>query len=91
MTNTSFTIKWLSSETDGGTPIIEYIVEIKESANKAWKKAGTTTKDCTYLQLTGLKKGASYDFRIYARNEAGTSDAYIPDDKVTAGKLISKR
>lgn len=89
MNDTSFTIKWVPSETDGGAAIIEYIIEMKESTNKAWKKVGTTTKDCTYLQLTGLKKGTSYNFRIYARNEAGTSDAYIPDDKVTAGKLIS--
>jgi hypothetical protein len=38
MTKTSFTIKWEPSEDDGGSPITEYIIEMKESSKKAWKK-----------------------------------------------------
>lgn len=38
MTKTSFTIKWQPPEDDGGSPITEYIVEIKETSQKTWKK-----------------------------------------------------
>lgn len=39
MTKTSFTIQWQPPESDGGSPITEYIVEMKETSKKAWKKA----------------------------------------------------
>lgn len=38
MSKTSFTIKWLPPEDDGGSPITEYIVEMKESSKKSWQK-----------------------------------------------------
>lgn len=38
MTKTSFTIKWQSPEDDGGAPILEYTVEMKEVSKKAWQK-----------------------------------------------------
>lgn len=38
MTKTSFTIKWQPPENDGGTPITEYIVEMKEESKKSWQK-----------------------------------------------------
>lgn len=47
MTKTSFTIKWLVPESDGGTPITEYTVEMKESKKKTWTKVrNTETKKC---------------------------------------------
>lgn len=38
MTKTSFTIKWQPPENDGGTPVTEYIIEMKEESKKAWQK-----------------------------------------------------
>lgn len=38
MTKTSFTIKWQPPESDGGSVITEYIVEIKETSTKNWQK-----------------------------------------------------
>lgn len=43
MTRTSFTIKWEPPENDGGTPITDYIIEIKESSKKTWQKVNITS------------------------------------------------
>jgi titin len=38
MSNTSFTLAWQPPEADGGSPILEYIVERREVNKKAWQK-----------------------------------------------------
>jgi len=38
MTKTSFTIKWEPPENDGGTPITDYVIEMKEISKKSWQK-----------------------------------------------------
>lgn len=38
MTETSFTVGWQPPENDGGTPLIEYIVERRELSKKAWQR-----------------------------------------------------
>lgn len=43
MTKTSFTIKWQPPENDGGTPITEYTVEMKETKKKTWQKVTNNT------------------------------------------------
>jgi len=46
MSNTSFTLAWQPPEADGGSPILEYIVERREVNKKAWQKV------CSYCILT---------------------------------------
>lgn len=41
MTETSCTIKWHVPENDGGTPILDYTVERKETSKKAWHKVSS--------------------------------------------------
>jgi titin len=38
MSDTSFTLAWQPPEADGGSPILEYIVERREVNKKAWQK-----------------------------------------------------
>lgn len=91
MTDTSFTLQWQSSEFDGGSPIIEYIVEIKDSASrKGFKKIGATKGQVTNISVNYLEKGHGYKFRIIARNSIGVSDPYLPEDIIVAGSRISK-
>lgn len=90
MTDTSFTIHWQPSENDGGSPIIEYIVEMRESSNKEYKKLGSTKAVDTVMSVQYLSKGKGYSFRITARNVIGISEPYLPEETVVAGSRLSK-
>lgn len=90
MTDTSFTLTWKPSEKDGGSRIIEYIVEIRESNKKVWKTLNITSFDQTSIFVQKLVKDQGYHFRITARNKMGTSEPLITDDKIIAGRQISK-
>lgn len=90
MSDTSFTLTWKPSDKDGGSRIIEYIVEIRENNKKVWKMLSITSFDTTTVFVQKLIKDQGYHFRITARNKIGTSDALITDDKIIAGRQISK-
>lgn len=90
MTDTSFTLTWKPSEKDGGSRIIEYIIEIRESNKKVWKTVSITPFDQTSIFVQKLVKDQGYHFRITARNKMGTSAPLITDDKIVAGRQISK-
>lgn len=90
MSDSSLTLAWKASEKDGGSKIIEYIVEIKETNQQTWKRCGTTNGDCTNIHIEKLVKDMSYEFRICARNEAGTSSYLETEDKIIVGGKISK-
>lgn len=90
MTATSFTLKWQPSEYDGGSKIIEYVVEMREDGTTRWKKIGASKGDTTDIPVSNLKKDQAYYFKIYARNEIGMSDAFMPEDKIVAGQRLSK-
>lgn len=90
MTDTSFTLTWKPSEKDGGSRIIEYIIEIRESNKKVWKTLSITPFDQTSIFVQKLVKDQGYHFRITARNKMGTSDPLITDEKIVAGRQISK-
>lgn len=90
MTDTSFTIHWQPSENDGGSPIIEYIVEIRESTQTEFKKLGSTKAIDTVMSVNYLTKGKGYKFRITARNAIGISEPYLPEETIIAGHRLSK-
>lgn len=91
MSATSFTLKWLPSESDGGSQILEYIVEMKDaSSKKEFKKLGSTKGDITDIPVNYLEKDHGYKFRITARNSIGISDPYLPEETIIAGSRISK-
>lgn len=90
MTQDSFVISWKESESDGGSPIIEYLVEIKQSTEKEWKSYGSTTPDVMYLIINQLKHSTGYDIRIRARNMVGDS-AYLESvESIVSGRQPSK-
>ena len=89
MTATSFTISWQPSSSDGGSSIIEYIVEIKEANRRVYKKLGATRGAVTNFAVNYLEKDQGYNFKIIARNAIGLSEPFLPDDTITAGARIT--
>lgn len=90
MTNFSFTIHWHPPESDGGSPILNYIVEKREVGKKTWQKVGITHREVTHIDLKDLLYNSAWNFRITATNAFGSSEPFLPEDPVTAGKRISK-
>lgn len=80
---------WKPSEKDGGSKIIEYIVEIKENNKKVWKTLGSTNGETTHISVQSLTQSQGYHFRITAKNKMGASEPLQTEDKIIAGKQIS--
>lgn len=76
-------LRWKASESDGGSAITEYVVERREVGKKTWKQVGTSTSKNTYLEIRGLKKNSSFNFRISAKNSVGNSAPLLLEETVT--------
>ena len=81
----SVTIAWYPSEKNGGSAILDYTVEIKQDGKK-WKEVAVSKE--TEAKITKLVANVGYQFRIYARNEIGTSLPYTSDEKIVIGKTL---
>ena len=90
MSDTALTLVWQPPERDGGGKIIEYTVEIKETTVEKWRSYGKTIDNRTNISIENLIKDTSYEFRICARNDAGTGPPLITEDAIIAGRKISK-
>ena len=75
-------LRWNPSETDGGSKITEYVVERREVGKKSWKKVGSSSSKNTYLEIRGLKKNCSFNFRISAKNMIGLSKPLVLEETV---------
>lgn len=62
----------------------EYIVERKEVGKKSWKQVATSSH--TTIEIRGLKKDSSYNFRVIAKNSVGCSEPFIIEETFTAAK-----
>ena len=79
-------LKWNAPENDGGDKISEYVVERREKGKKSWKQVGLTQAGTTSIEIKGLKKDTSYDFRVSAKNSVGVSSATIIEETATSKK-----
>uniref|UniRef100_A0A1I7S352 non-specific serine/threonine protein kinase n=1 Tax=Bursaphelenchus xylophilus TaxID=6326 RepID=A0A1I7S352_BURXY len=77
-------LKWTPPTDDGGAPVEEYIVEMKEKFSPNWKPVLTVPADQTTATVDGLTEGDQYEFRIVAKNKAGKGQPSDPSDMITA-------
>uniref|UniRef100_A0A8C0VNH7 Titin n=1 Tax=Cyanistes caeruleus TaxID=156563 RepID=A0A8C0VNH7_CYACU len=72
VTRNSASIKWEKPESDGGSKITGYIVEMQSKGSVKW--SACTQVKTLEATITGLTMGEEYSFRVIAVNEKGKSD-----------------
>ena len=71
ITKTSATFSWSPPVDDGGSPIQNYHVQIRESARTAWQPLGSSL--LSNFTAKNLKDNAHYVMRVTAENQYGVS------------------
>lgn len=78
---------WQPPRSDGGSPLLGYIIEMRARTRSTWIKIGETDGK-TFLAVTDLRDDNEYYFRIFAFNEEGTSPPLESVDPVKPHKKI---
>lgn len=69
----SLALSWKAPVWDGGSNITNYMVEKREHPMSSWIRVGNTR--FTSMAISGLAPGHQYEFKVYAENVYGRSDA----------------
>lgn len=78
----ALTIKWERPNTDGGSPIIGYLVEQRRIGSPTWSKATASLVPYPELVINALEAGRRYQFRVFAQNVVGISESSLFSDPI---------
>lgn len=84
-TENQASLTFKAPESDGGSPITGYIVEMKGKLETKWKVIGKDVKDLEFV-ATGLQPDTECEFRVTAVNKAGQGQASPPSKPSKYGK-----
>lgn len=79
-------ITWAPPEHDGGSPILGYCVEKRDTFMNLWAQVGKVDKETLGVKVSGLFEGQSYLFRVAAENQCGRGE-YAETNKPVTAKL----
>uniref|UniRef100_A0A8D0FT10 Titin n=1 Tax=Strix occidentalis caurina TaxID=311401 RepID=A0A8D0FT10_STROC len=86
VTRNSVSLSWAKPEHDGGSKIIQYIVEMQTKGSEKWSEcARVKTLEAV---ITNLTQGEEYLFRVMAVNEKGKSDPRALAVPIVAKDLV---
>lgn len=77
------TLKWDRPLSDGGSPIIGYLIEHRRTGSPHWVRATPSLIQYPELTLSGLEPGWRYQFRVTAQNVVGMSEPSEVSDALT--------
>ena len=72
--STTVTLVWNDPENNGGSAVIDHLLQFKRSADAEWTNASTPESNGASVNLGNGSYGVSYDFRVRARNIHGFGD-----------------
>ena len=76
-------LSWSPPESDGGAPVLQYVLECKEKFGKDWSKCLLTKDDtCTGRVEDVIQEGKTYEFRAKAVNKAGEGEPSLPTKQI---------
>ncbi|XP_042346974.1 immunoglobulin-like and fibronectin type III domain-containing protein 1 [Plectropomus leopardus] len=81
----SIEFKWRPPKDDGGSPVINYIMERQQVGRNTWKKIGEIPGVASYRD-TDVDRGRKYCYRIRAVTAEGISEV-METDEMQAGTL----
>ncbi len=76
-------LSWSPPFDDGGSRILNYIIEKKEDFSSKWSRAAQTDTDECLMKVTDLTENSKYRFRVRAVNRAGPGHPSEPSSEVT--------
>ncbi|XP_068168832.1 titin-like isoform X2 [Antennarius striatus] len=77
-TSDTMTISWKRPATDGGSRISGYIIEKREKQGVRWTRVNKKPVYDLRVKASCLHEGLEYEFRVFAENAAGLSEASLP-------------
>ncbi|XP_061398074.1 titin homolog, partial [Musca vetustissima] len=76
-------LRWERPRLDGGSPITGYIVEHRRMGSPHWVKSTPIPVTNCDVAISGMEPGWRYQFRVFAENIVGRSDASELSDILT--------
>jgi hypothetical protein len=69
--NRQVSLQWTAPSSNGGTEVIDYVVQYRTTAQSTWTTFRDGMTSATSTTVTGLTNGTGYLFRVAAVNSAG--------------------
>ena len=85
-------VSWMEPESDGGSDVTGYRVQVSQSAGGPWTNAAggcaaTAASTALQCEATGLTNGQTYYFQVAAINSQGTGEYSSPSNAVLPATL----
>ena len=91
ITTDSATLSWEVPKSDGGSPVSHYIIEERMNSEGEFVQALIADGSTCSVTIDGLTPDSNYEFRVFAQNEAGSSESPAAmKTPVTTAKAIGK-
>lgn len=91
ITKDSAVLTWNAPDKDGGSPVTNYVIEMKPSGTYKWLPVAPE-EDITgnSFKVKDLIEGTEYEFRVAAKNKAGISQPSAASQPIIAREPIGK-
>lgn len=86
VTQNSATVTWDIPENEGGAPVKNYIVDIRDISRKGWTRLTDKCRRLSY-KVSELEEGGIYFFRVTGENEYGIG---VPAETKEGTKMTGK-